>query len=143
MDVSREKVGKLFGDPDNLAKWQPGFQSIEPMDVDPEIPHKRYRLNYVNGKRKIVMIESVEVDALPDEYTAKYEAPGMEMRVKNRFEELGPEKTRWITDNEAQTSGFLMRLVGFLMPGCFKKESYKYMVNFKAFAETGADVRDA
>ena len=71
------------------------------------------------------MIETVEVDALPDEYTAKYEAPGMEMRVRNRFEEICAEKTRWISDNEARTSGILMKLIGFLMPWCFKKESYK------------------
>ena len=30
-----------------------------------------------------------------------------------------------------------------IMPGCFKKESFKYMTNFKAFAETGADVRES
>ena len=29
------------------------------------------------------------------------------------------------------------------MTGCFKKESLKYMTNFKAFAETGADVRES
>ena len=96
---------------------------------------------YQQGKREIEMIETVEVNALPDEYTAQYDAKGISMRVHNRFEEIEGGKTRWVSDNEAQTRGLLMKLFGILMPGCFEKESYKYMVNFKAFVETGADVR--
>ena len=50
--------------------------------------------------------------------------------------------TGWVSENEARVSGFFMRLMTILMPGCFRKESLKYMENFKAFAETGADCRD-
>ena len=33
-------------------------------------------------------------------------------------------------------------LITLIMPGCFKKESLKYMTYFKAVAETGADIRE-
>jgi hypothetical protein len=36
-----------------------------------------------------------------------------------------------------------MRLVGFLMPGAFRKQSRQHMQDFKAFADQGHDVRDA
>lgn len=143
IDAPRSKVSELFEDPESIAKWQPGFQGIEELPAQPGISHKRYRLSYSHGKRQLEMIETVEVDALPDEFTASYEAPGMFMRVQNRFEELGAEKTRWITENEADTSGLMMKLISFLMPGCFKKQSFKYMENFKALVETGADVRES
>jgi hypothetical protein len=35
-----------------------------------------------------------------------------------------------------------MRLMGFLMPRVFHKQSQQHMQDFKAFAEQGADVRD-
>jgi len=33
--------------------------------------------------------------------------------------------------------------MAFLMPGAFKKQSKKYMDDFKAFAEHGTSVKDA
>ena len=54
---------------------------------------------------------------------------------------MGSGKTRWLSGNEAKVSGFMMCLISVIMPGCFRKESQKYMENFKAFAETVADVR--
>ena len=137
IDLPLEKVGELYGDPANLPFWQPGFISIEPVEGEA----KKFKLLYLHGKRTIEMVETVEVDELPNEYTASYAAKGMQMRVSNRFEKIDENRTRWISDNESQTSGLFMKLMGILMPGCFKKESYKYLVNFKAFAERGADVR--
>lgn len=138
IDKTRSEVTRLFGDPDNLYYWQPGLQEVESVSESPN----QTRLRYLNRGREIVLLETVTVDALPEEYSATYEAPGMKISVANRFEEIGPEKTRWISDNEGNVSGFLMRLVTLFMPGCFRKQSYLYMENFKAFAETGADVRE-
>ena len=137
--VSRARVCELFGDPENLGAWQPGFLGIEPIESEGK---KKFRLRYSHRKREVEMIETIEADDLPDEYTATYEAPGMEMRVRNRFEELGAEKTRWISENEGRVSGLLMRVISLVMPGCFKKESAKFMENFKAFAEEGKDLRN-
>ena len=140
IEKSRDHVAELFGDPANLAFWQPGFQSIE--EIGEKEGQLQSRLLYVNRGRDVVMIETVISDNLPDEFSAQYEADGMVMTVRNYFHEAGPEKTRWVSENEASVSGFMMRLVTILMPGCFKKESWKFMENFKAFAETGADVRE-
>lgn len=37
----------------------------------------------------------------------------------------------------------MMRLVGLLMPGAFRKQSRRHIQDFKAFAEQGQDVREA
>ena len=57
--------------------------------------------------------------------------------------EAGPNTTLWVSENEYRFSGLLMRLVGFLMPGTFRKQSLQHMQDFKAFAEQGKDVREA
>ena len=60
---------------------------------------------------------------------------------KNYFkEEEG--KTRWISESEFQFSSLGMKLMAFLMPGAFKKQSMKYAVDFKNFAEKGISVLD-
>ena len=48
-----------------------------------------------------------------------------------------------VSENEYRFSGLLMRLVGLLMPGAFRKQSLQHMQDFKAFAEQGKDVREA
>ncbi|MGI9518032.1 MAG: hypothetical protein ACR2NP_13345 [Pirellulaceae bacterium] len=94
------------------------------------------------GKRNLEMIESITSRNFPNEFDGTYETKGVFNIVKNRFVELSPGKTRWISENEFQFSGF-MKVIGFLMKGTFPKQSLKYLQDFKAFAENGTDVRDA
>lgn len=141
IEQPREQVAALFGDPENLGAWQPGFLKCEDISSDPGQAGSVCRLSYLHGKREVELMETIEVANLPEEFSARFEAPGMVMTVRNRFEEAGPDKTKWISDNDAQVSGFMMRLMTILMPGCFRKQSWKYMENFKAFAEEGRDLR--
>jgi len=143
VDKPRDEVARLFMDEASLPFWQPGFVSIEHLSGDEGKPGAKSKLLYKNRGRDVEMIETIQVFSPPDEFTATFEAKGMHMTVKNLFYEAGENKTRWVSENEAQTSGLMMKIVGILMPGCFKKESMKYNVAFKAFAETGADVREA
>jgi len=86
------------------------------------------------GKREIEMIETITVRNLPEEFSATYEAKGVFNIVTNRFLPAGPDKTRYVTDHEFQFKGF-MKIMAFLMPGAFKKQSLKYIKAFKEFAE--------
>ena len=57
------------------------------------------------------------------------------INVKNKFIKLSDNKTGNITEQEFKFKGF-MKLIGFLMPGAFKKQSIKYLEDFKNFAES-------
>jgi len=133
IEKETEEIGVLFGNEENLACWQPGYLGTE--EVDGESTMK-----YQHGKRVIRMTEKVITDDLPREYTARYTVPGMVMTVQNLFEEIGEGRTKWVSNNDCKTSGF-MKILMWIMPGCAKKQSYSYMENFKAFAEEGRDVR--
>ncbi|MEM9233941.1 MAG: SRPBCC family protein, partial [Pseudomonadota bacterium] len=58
----------------------------------------------------------------------------------NHFEETSPGVTQWISDNEFRFSGLMMKIMGFVMPGAFKKQTRQMMSDFKAFAEEGKRV---
>ncbi|KAA3609348.1 MAG: SRPBCC family protein [Calditrichaeota bacterium] len=134
IDQPREKVIELFDNPENMQHWQPGFLSLEPISGTPGEVGAQSRLKYKMGKRDIEMVETITVRNLPDEFSGTYETTGVWNEVKNLFSESGDSKTKWISHVDFQLSGF-MKIIAFLMPGSFKKQSFKYMELFKAFAE--------
>jgi len=87
------------------------------------------------NNREIEMIETVTKRNLPDEFSEAYETKGAFNLIKNKFIELGNNKTKWIAENDFLLSGF-MWLMGLFMPGAFRKESFKYINQFKEFAES-------
>jgi hypothetical protein len=87
------------------------------------------------GNRIVEMTETILVRNLPDEFTGSYEAKGVYNIVKNRFQKITDDKTKYITEQEFQFKGF-MKCIAFLMPGAFKKQSVKYLNSFKNFAES-------
>ncbi|WP_236004668.1 hypothetical protein [Nonomuraea antri] len=62
--------------------------------------------------------------------------------MRDRLAEAGPETTHWESESGYRFSRVMMRLVGLLMPGAFRKQSEQHMQDFKRFAEQGKDIRD-
>ena len=112
--------------------------SFEPLEGTPGQKGAKSQLKYLMGKRKVDMIETIISRNLPEEFSATYEAKGVWNEVCNYFYETNPNSTKWVTENEFRFSGF-MKIIGSLMPGAFKKQSFQYMELFKAFAEKAAN----
>jgi len=136
IDRPREEVISLFNNQDNMFKWQPGLKDITPVSGVQGEEGAKMKLNYEMGKRKIEMVETIIKKDLPREFSGTYEAKGVYNVVRNYFEETPDNKTKWVSENEFQFSNFMMKVMGFLMPGAFKKQSFKYMELFKKFAES-------
>ena len=86
------------------------------------------------GKREIEMTETIEQRALPDLFSGVYEANGVWNLVENHCEDLPNGGTKWRIDTEFRCAGF-MRIMAFVIPGVFRKQTAKYMDLFKKFAE--------
>jgi hypothetical protein len=130
-----DRVIELFDNPDNMKHWQPGLQSFEHISGTPGQPGAKSRLRYKMGKREVEMIETITKRDLPREFSGTYEAKGVLNIISNYFTPLGPGKTKWVTESEFRFSG-MMKLLGFLFPGMFKKQSQKFLDDFKKFAES-------
>jgi hypothetical protein len=129
-----QRVIELFDNPDNLAKWQPGFISMEHLSGTPGQPGAKSKLKYKMGKREIEMIETITLRNLPEAFHGTYEAKGVYNIQQNYFTSIETNKTKWVSESEFKFSGF-MKLIGWLMPGAFKKQSQQYLDRFKVFAE--------
>lgn len=129
-----DKVIQLFDNEDNLFKWMNGLQSIEHLEGKPGEKGSTSKMLFKEGKREIEMIETILENKLPKEFIATYEAKGVYNLVKISFVSLTDTKTKYTTEQEFQFKGF-MKLIGFLMPATFKKQTNKYLKMFKEFAE--------
>ncbi|HKJ48580.1 MAG TPA: SRPBCC family protein [Christiangramia sp.] len=137
----RREVVEKFSNPDNMKHWQRGFIFMKPINGQMGEEGSQNLLKYDMGKREVEMTETILKNNLPDEYSATYEAKGVYNYQINKFSPTLEKTTLWTTDNEFQFSGF-MKLFGWFMPGAFKKQTKKYMEDFKAFVEEGKSVLD-
>lgn len=130
-----EKVVELFDNPDNMKQWMQGLESFKHLEGIPGQPGAKSRLTFKIGKREMVMTETILIRNLPDEFSGSYDTNGVHSIVKNRFKKISDNKTLYITENEFQLRGFV-KIISLLMPGIFKKQSLKYLHDFKKFAES-------
>ncbi|WP_318345831.1 SRPBCC family protein [Flagellimonas baculiformis] len=141
VDVPRDEFIKKMDSPENMKHWQRGLVAYEQLSQNPGQEGARMSLSYQMGKREMELVETIIKRNLPEEMHATYDTKGVHNIQKNYFKEEDG-KTRWISESEFQFSGLGMKLMGFLMPGAFKKQSLKYMEDFKSFAEKGISVLD-
>ena len=151
--LPREKVVPLLADPAHLPKWLRGLVLHEPLSGAHGQVGTKSRVVLRTGQQEmectetITRREPVDLHGIPRESVVHFEreivGKGMWSAARERLTETGPETTLWVSENEYRFSGLLMRLVGLLMPGAFRKQSLQHMQDFKAFAEHGKDVREA
>ncbi len=134
-----EEVIQKFDNPENLKHWQPGLQSFNLIEGESGQPGAKSTLVYQMGKRSMEMVETIMIRDLPREFSATYETKGMVNFSRNFFEPIDDNTTRYSAENTFEASG-IMKLLTFFAPGSFKKQTQKYMENFKRFAEDGSSV---
>lgn len=151
--LPRERVAQLLADPAHLPNWLRGLVLHEPLNgVHGQVGTKS-RVVLQMGQQKIEATETVtrrepaDLHGIPKDsvvhFAREIVSEGMWSSVHEQLTEAGPETTLWVSESEYRFSGLLMRLVGLLMPGAFRKQTLQHMQDFKAFAEHGRDVREA
>ena len=140
VDLPRDRMVEILDKPENMKHWQRGLISYRQLSGQPGQQGAQMELEYQMGKRHLVMVETIIKRNMPFEFHSTYDTKGVHNIQKNYFKELEDGRSRWISESEFQFSGFMMKLMGWLMPGAFKKQSMKYLEDFKHFAETGTSV---
>lgn len=130
----QNEVVELFNNPEHYPKWMKGLLKHEVVKGNFGKEGTISKFLFKMGKREMEMQEEVLKNNLPNEYTVAYKAKGVYNEVCNRFEKLSESKTRVHNDQEFRFKGF-MKIMGWFMPGAFKKQSKKYLLDFKDFVE--------
>ncbi|WP_394751118.1 SRPBCC family protein [Spongiimicrobium salis] len=136
IDVGIAKVVSLWTDERYFDQWQDGFQAIENLEGEPGAVGTTSRILFQQGKRKLELLETIVVNALPEQKKAFYEHSHMTNFQTSRFESLSENKTRYVSEVEyTEFRALIPKLMAKLFPGMFRKQSQKWMDQFKAFAE--------
>ncbi|MDQ3021819.1 MAG: SRPBCC family protein [Bacteroidota bacterium] len=134
IDKPIDKVIEIFDNPENMDKWMDGLQSFKHLSGTPGQPGAKSELKFKMGKREIDMTETILIRNLPYEFTGSYQAKGVFNIVKNKFTSLPGARTKYTTEQEFRFTGY-MKIIGLLMPAVFKKQSMKYLKDFKKYVE--------
>jgi hypothetical protein len=129
-----EKVTELFDNHEKRGEWMKGLISSDLISGKQGQAGAKTKLKFKMGKREMEMTETIISRNFPDDFTVAYEAKGVYNIVISRFEKVDENTTRYINDQEFRFKGF-MKIMAFLMPGAFKKQSKKYLADFKTFIE--------
>ncbi|MFY1593790.1 SRPBCC family protein [Micromonospora sp. WMMD737] len=150
--LPREKVVQLVADPAYMPKWLRGLVLHEPVNGVHGKVGTTSRVVFQMGKQRmeatetITRLEPADLHAIPSSIVVHYDreivGEGMWQAQRDRIIDAGPDTTLWESESEFRFDGLLMRLMGRLMPGIFRKQSRQHMQDFKAFAEQGTDVAD-
>jgi uncharacterized membrane protein len=130
-----DKVISLFDNQDNMMKWMKGLQSFENLSETPGEVGAKMKMVFKMGKHDIEMIETIKSKNLPSDMSMEYDAKGVWNAVRNSFVPISENKTLYKAEHEFKFQGF-MKIMAFVMPGAFKKQSRKYLEDFKIFAES-------
>ncbi|GAA4551818.1 SRPBCC family protein [Amycolatopsis samaneae] len=151
ISLPREKVLQMLADPAHLPKWLRGLVLHEPVNGVHGQLGTTSRVVFQTGKQRmeatetITRLEPEDLHAIPSSVVVHYDreivGEGMWQAQRDRLIDAGPDTTLWESESEFRFDGLLMRLVGLVMPGSFRKQSRQHMEDFKAFAEHGTDVR--
>ena len=149
--LPRQRVVQLISDPAHLPKWLRGLVLHEPVTGVHGQVGTTSRVVFQMGKQKmeatetITRLEPADLHAIPSSVVVHYDreivGEGMWQAQRDRIIDAGPDTTLWESESEFRFEGMLMRVMGRLVPGVFRKQSRQHMQDFKAFAEQGTDVR--
>lgn len=137
VELPLDEFIKKLDNSDNMRHWQRGLVSYEHVSGMPGEVGAKMKLNYKMGKRDMELIETIIHHNLPHELYVNYDMKGMHNIQENFFEETNNGQTKWISKNEFVPTNFMLRMMTMLMPRAFKKQSKKYLQDFKNFAENG------
>ena len=132
----REEVARLMQDRDYFKEWQPQLISTELLEGKTGEEGSRYKIMVSMGKKTMEMTETLVINALPDHYQIQYDASGNINIMDFWFEELTPTSTRLVAQSYFECKGLVMKIMSYLIPGAFKKQTRKYMNDFKTFVES-------
>ena len=142
LDKSLEEVVAVFEDRNQIGDWQRGFVSLEEMEGAPGANGSKAILCYRNRGRDMTMIETITDNGLPHHFHGRYDMDGIRNVQRNFFKDLGNGRTEWRSESTFEFDSFLMKVMGKLMPGMFRKTSQRFMDDFKDWMENGRSARD-
>ena len=140
IDAPIETVIALFNNPYNMVEYMDDIESYKVLsgsagEIGAKAEIIAVHIEEDIVKRRIVMIEEIVTNNLPEEKKITYTSDFIYNVVVNRIKSSSKDKSIFINEQEFQFKG-TMKVIAFFMPkSSFKKQSRIYLNSFKEFVE--------
>lgn len=129
-------VTQLFADPASLKEYQDGFVRKELLDGQEGENGAVSKMYYQEGKRSMVLTETILNNNLPNSFEAFYHHTHMDNTMRCQFTALDDNLTRYEYEYAyTRLNWILPRLIAILFPGVYRRQGEKWMRQFKEFVE--------
>ena len=129
-----DTVIEIFDNPYNMKEYINGITDYKIISGEISKVGSKAEITFVMENNKIIMIEEIITNSLPDEKKVTYTANGVYNVVTNKFVKISNNKTKFIKEQEFEFKGY-MKIIGFFTQSSFKQQSRVYLKNFKEFIE--------
>jgi uncharacterized membrane protein len=137
LDCPLEHAWATFTNIELMPQWVQGFDSIRLLEGEPETVGSIHELVFLEGKRKIVMIETVTAFEPNKQFSFEATTRGMSTRAETLFTRAGAG-TIIRSHNSFFATGFFFRMMLPLMKGAITKRMTADFGRLKALAESTA-----
>ncbi len=139
INLPMSEVVELWKDENNFAEWQDGFIRIDHISGEPGEESSQSEIYLMYNNREMKLLQTVLKSDLPGERIVLVEHEDMTNTMANRFRELDDNRTEYLAEIEyTKFNGLMPKLMAKLLPGMFKKQSQKWLDQFKRYAENRA-----
>lgn len=135
IDKPLDEVIEKFQDVDGLKHWMDGFQRVEHISGTPGKKDAESIFHFKHKNKDMQIREKILEEDLPQRIKFGYHSSMGYNEVETIFEKVGEDKVKLTSNNFFDLKG-AMKIFGWIMPGVFKKQSLKYMTNFKSYCES-------
>ncbi len=136
VDLPQDLTAALYNDPRFYKEWQNGFISYTPVSGEPRTVDAKAKVLFAYGKRRMELLETIQVMNLPLEITALYEHEHMVNSMIVHFTALPGQRTRITTGiGYVRFIGIIPKIMSWLMSGMYRKQNQQWLDRFKLFAE--------
>lgn len=129
----REYVLSLFADPDNLAKWQPGFVGYTQITGEPRALGAMSKHIHLMDGRTTETLETI-LESGPEHWSALYDSDGMWNLIDNEFAAMD-DATCWTMRADCRGSSVVQQLMVRFFKRSIMSHSYANMTAFKDYVE--------
>ncbi len=129
-----DEVIKKFTDPDGVKYWMEGFQKMEHVSGDPGQVGAQTNFYFIHRNKEMKILETILEQNLPNQIKFSYQSSMGYNEVEMIFKEIDATSVSQTNNSYFEFNG-IMKYLGFLTKGMFKKQSMKYMTAFKKYAE--------
>ena len=129
-----EEVIEKFKDPEGLKHWMEGLQKIEHISGTPGEVGAKSDLHFLYKNKEMKISETILEQNLPRQIKFSYHSSMGYNEVEMLFASIGDKQVKQTNNSYFELKG-LMKIMGVLGKGMFKKQSLKYLNAFKKYVE--------